>query len=166
MGRTQIMSSLWSLIKHPHEFKVVNMRSKFFLIILLLALAPVSVGVAGSDNEDEQIQTEIVMRNYHTALTNGDVSSLRSLLDGELLKKRLILLNNPTYPTYLKNTYQGSTFNIIETRFISKDKMAIIAKFSLGNQQTLYREFILARGNTKDQTQFRILSESAYSVSN
>jgi hypothetical protein len=164
MGQTQIISSLWPLIKHPHEYKVVNnMRTIFFLMILLLALAP--VGVAESDNEDEQIQAEIVMQNYYTALKNGDVNSLKSLLDGELLKKRIILLNNPTYPKYLKNTYQGSTFNIVETRFISQGKVAIIAKFSLGNQQTLCRKFLLARDRTRDQTPFRIFSEIALSSS-
>ena len=46
------------------------MQSISFLMIALLVLTHVSV--AGSDNEDGQTQVEIVMRNYYTALKNGE----------------------------------------------------------------------------------------------
>ena len=126
---------------------------------MLMAIAP--LGMTANADNDEQIVAENIMQHYFTALKNGDVNTLKSLFDGEILKKRLRLLNNPAYPEYLKNTYQGSTFDIVETRFISQGNVTIIAKISLGNQQTLYRKFLLGHDGSKHETQFRILSESA-----
>lgn len=140
------------------------MRRIFFLVILCMALIPMVM--AGNPNSEEQTAAGKTIQHYFNALKRGDVNSLKSLMGGELLKKRLILLKNPTYPQYLRNTYQDATLKIVETRFIAQGHIAIIAEFNIGNQQTLCREFHLARNGTKDQAGFRIFSETTHSGSN
>lgn len=49
---------------------------------------------------------------YFTALAQGDVTALKSLLGGGLLRKRLPLLDNPDYPVRLMRHYEGATYEV------------------------------------------------------
>lgn len=137
------------------------MRSKIIWIMLLLVLAPLTVTATAADTVETEAQT--ILQQYFTALKSGDVLSMKSLLCGELLNKRMILLNNPTYPQYLKDTFQEATLTIVQSRIISPNEVSTIAKFEFNGAQTLYKKFQLVRQNINTANQFRIQSESALS---
>lgn len=77
--------------------------------VALLLLSLFSVHAPASQPEDA-MAAEAVLTRYFDALTHGDTATLRSLMAGDLLEKRLRLLNNPTYPAYLIDTYQNARF--------------------------------------------------------
>lgn len=121
----------------------------------------VAMTIPSGANTSDLLDADKVMDRYFAALQDGDVNALRSLLGGDLLGKRLRLLQNPTYPQYLRTTYQATTFTIVESVSVAPNKVSIHAKFDFQNQPPLLRKFILVRENAKKDAQFRIHSESS-----
>ncbi|MFH2066100.1 MAG: hypothetical protein ABIK15_12940 [Pseudomonadota bacterium] len=127
-------------------------------LTVLITLAVVTSSIQAADSDTAM--AEIVMNQYVAALKAGDVEAIKALVGGALRNKRLRLLNNPTYPEYLRNTYQMAAFTILENKNLAADKVTIRGRFDFQNQQSLIREFILLRENNEGGTQFRIHSES------
>ncbi|MFN2302655.1 MAG: hypothetical protein ACK2TV_02895 [Anaerolineales bacterium] len=134
------------------------MRPALNWLILFLSLVAMSIPTQADNGS--RADAEKVLNRYFAALQSGDVEALQSLLGGELLEKRLRLLKNPTYPPYLRTTYQTTIFTIVESRFVAPNKVSIRAKYIFENQPPLYKNFLLIREDKIEDARFRIYSES------
>lgn len=93
---------------------------------------------------DPQMEAENIVRGYHLALTQGDTTTIKALLGGDLLEKRRRLLDNPTYPDHLLSVYSGSTIEITKNE-MSNDSVTIEANIILGTGAIQQRRYLLKR---------------------
>ena len=134
------------------------MRAILYLMVLFVTAIIIAMP-AGAVNGDKADAGD-VLNDYFKALQEGDVITIKSLLGGALLNKRLRLLNNPTYPEYLRTTYGKATFAIEKSTILSPNKVSIRTIFDFKKQESLSKEFLLIREPAKSESQFRIHSES------
>jgi hypothetical protein len=125
------------------------MTRVLLLLVLFLAAGPVALADASSEAEAE---ARTVLLRYFDALTQGDVSTLRSLMGGELLEKRSRLLDNPTYPEYLVETYQQARFEIERYAVMNEDSIAIDAVIVFPTDESMVKRFLLTRAANGGQS--------------
>ena len=89
-----------------------------------------------------QMEAENTVRSYHLALTQGDTTTIKALLGGDLLKKRRRLLDNPTYPDHLLSAYSGSTIKIINNTS-ENNSISIEADIILSTGEVQRRNYLL-----------------------
>ena len=115
-----------------------------FLIIFALSATP-AVVFSAADTDTSQFEAKSILTRYFDALKIGDVVALKKLIGGELLERRKLLLQNPTYPSHLINTYQAADFNITNTKSITPDKILIKATITLSAEDFLEKDYVLIR---------------------
>jgi len=98
--------------------------------------------------KSDQLYQEIVVETldpYFTALKNGDVESLKSLLSGKLYKRYKVLLEkNDAYPEFLQNHFRDTTFQI-EKIVTSGDDVLIDVVIEFPGNQPLKSKYLLRR---------------------
>ncbi len=119
------------------------------IIVLIFSTLLTSVQPASAATPEE-LQAEAVLVRYFDALKQGDTSTLKTLLGGALLKKRLALLNNPTYPTHLINVYKDAQFQITGQQTINNGRIEITATLFLGQQDFQKKTFLLIKTDSAD----------------
>ena len=119
------------------------MKPTKILIIALLTLLATTPVMASPESEEEAVLT-----HYFDALGQGDVLTLRSLMAGELLKKRSRLLDNPTYPAFLVNTYGNARFQIDAVKSIGPYAFIINASIIYDQDNISQRRYLLRDEST------------------
>jgi|GEM_PF-3217323 len=128
------------------------MRNLKFLLYTLAGLSLLYADVSQAMSlSNAQIEAENVIRSYHLALTQGDTTTIKALLGGDLLKKRRKLLDNPTYPAHLLNVYSGSTIEIVNNTS-ENNSISITAKIILGTGEIQGRDYLLKQNNDPAST--------------
>jgi len=120
---------------------MTNVIKSAYILTVLLLYANVSQSTPLSD---PRMEAESAVKSYHLALTQGDSTTIKSLLAGDLLKKRMRLLDNPTYPEHLINIYNGSTIEIIKN-ILNNESITIEAKITLVTGSIQQRKYLLKR---------------------
>lgn len=144
------------------------MKHPVFLLLLTLATtsglalaAPVDTGSAAASINTE---AELVMNQYFTALASGDTVSLKTLLGGDLLKKRSLLMDNPTYPAFLANTYMNASFSILGYTNTGPGTVAVDAVIHFSQNESIGKQYVLERSDSATApTPYRIISERSTS---
>lgn len=88
-------------------------------------------------------QAEVVVARYINALANGDTAGLRSVLGGNLLRKRQRLLGNPAYAQELRKTYAGTRHEILRTKVLAEDRLQLDVQLWYGKQESHITRLIL-----------------------
>ncbi len=133
--------------------------TRFFLLICTsLLFMQVAISQTLSQNEQD---ARTVLTRYFDALGQGDTSTLRSLIGGDLLRKRARLLDNPTYPSHLVEVYRnaGVQFDQFTTR--ENDTVVVDVIITLATGEKLKQQFLLAKDPGSDNRPFVIRNETA-----
>lgn len=115
------------------------------LVILSLLLMPSINAVAATLTGANEIEARTVLSIYFDAMVQGDTLTMRSLLTGNLLKKRSRLLDNPTYPSYLAKTYGNASFSIDRLESTGSSTVAANVSIFLDKINVSYRRFLLRK---------------------
>lgn len=111
--------------------------------ILILGLSSINaLAVAGAQDE---MEAQAVLTRYFDALSQGDTLTLRSLMGGDLLEKRSRLLDNPSYPAFLVETYGSARYSIDNMEIISPTDIAVEASITFDQESTAQRRFLLRK---------------------
>ena len=88
---------------------------------------------------------------YLTALKHGDIGTIKDSIEGELYKKRKVLLEqNKSYSEFLKKTYRAAKFIIKETTVDNNDVLVKVeVKFPRGKTKFILHLNKNAQGNWK-----------------
>lgn len=131
-------------------------------IAVLFALLFVNIAVASPE-----AAAEAALTRYFDALSQGNVITLRSLMAGELLTKRSPLLDNPTYPTFLINTYGNASFQINTVKSLSPSTVTINASIIFDQNDISQRQYLLRKDTSSNLTpSFRIYDDRRQEISN
>jgi len=137
------------------------------VIGLSIAICMISVllGIANAQQyavTDEQIEARGVLESFLNAQAAGDIEIIKESLGGELLEKRLRLLNNPDYSSFLMDVYKNASFEIFNYTNLKKDSIQIDVKIDFNEQESRQIRFLLIKKSTsQDSTpKFRIYSQT------
>lgn len=81
--------------------------------ILIALIFLLTTGLVSADVNSIPPEARAVLSRYFDALSQGDTRTLKSLLGPGLLERRIRLLDNPTYPAYLTQTFGQARFEIV-----------------------------------------------------
>jgi hypothetical protein len=111
---------------------------------------------------DEQREAAAVIELFINAQAEGNTEVIKETLGGDLLKKRLKLLDNPDYPSFLRDVYKGCSFEILNYKSLKKDSMQIDVIIDIDEQESQKIRFLLIKTSTSSDTppQFRIYSQT------
>jgi len=121
------------------------MRKKFiiFSISMIAIFSSFLHAQEDADNHDLERILDASVYPFFKALKEGDVSSIKQLIAGEMYdSKRLLLEKNKDYPEFLKNYYQGIEFYVENT---TQNGNYIIVDFLIefpGGNQNLARLYL------------------------
>ena len=102
--------------------------NNFILWAILSGLVLLSHSIADAAQEPQDVVTA-----YFYAMKSGDVVTMKSYLDGKLLKKRKILLEkNTSYPDFLRNLYEKGDIQVGEA---NDGVVKVMIHFPDGNMQ-------------------------------
>ena len=134
------------------------MRILIAVLILILSLSSLSV-LAQSRAESE---AEGVLLRYFDALSQGDVRTLRGLIDGEMRESQGGLLENPTWPAWLVQTFGGADLSVDRIETLGPDEVLIEASIIYGADDSTQRRYLLRRAPSGDEpgAPFRIHDET------
>jgi hypothetical protein len=132
-------------------------------ILICLSLLVGTRPVSANSPSGQETEAGTVLIRYFDALTQGDVTTLRALLGGDLLKKRSGLLGNPTYTDHLIGTYGQATYKINSYNTLGEGLVSIEATISLSPEESIKKRFLLKREEESDMItpQFHIYDETA-----
>lgn len=125
------------------------MKKLFPLFIMMMSLTSIAVTSAMTADESS---AQTVMNNYFLALSQGDTSTLKSLMTGDFLEKRSRLLDNPTYPAYLRETFGNARFTIDNINTSDSDVIVIDASIIIDQDDISKRRFYLRMENQSEST--------------
>lgn len=134
---------------------------KLLMLSLLLSLTSIHT-VSSSTLSGPETEAGAVLLRYFDALTQGDTATVRALMGGDLLEKRSRLLDNPTYPTHLINTYGQAHFEINRYNTLDNDTISIDATIFLSPDESIKKRYLLKKELQTNITrsQFLIYEES------
>jgi hypothetical protein len=94
------------------------MHRKFaiFSICIIAVFSSLLHADETTDNQDLQSVLNTSVYPFFKALKEGDVSSIKQLIAGQMYEsKRVLLEKNKDYPEFLRNYYQGIEFYVENT---------------------------------------------------
>ena len=111
---------------------------------------------------DEQMEAAAVVELFLNAQATGNTEVMKETLGGELLKKRLRLLDNPDYSSFLKDVYKASSFEILNYKSPQNDSIQIDVRIDINEQESQKFRFLLIKTSTSPDTlpQFLIYSQT------
>jgi hypothetical protein len=115
---------------------------KSVITLFLLTISMITTSVASGLTAAES-DAQALINNYFVALSRGDTSTLKSMMTGDLLKKRTRLLDNPTYPAYLSETYGNAQFTIDDTKTTDSGDIVIDASITFDSDNISRRRFYI-----------------------
>ena len=134
----------------------------FSLIIYAVSLLFVSANAQQNAITDEQREAGAVLEKFLNAQAEGRTDILKETLGGDLLKKRLKLLNNPDYAPFLLDAYAGTHIKILNYETITDDTIQIDVQFKSKRQESKRMRYILIKKSPSQYTapQFLIYSQT------
>mgnify|MGYP001184550214 CR=1 FL=1 len=114
---------------------------KLILTVLIFLL---STGLVTAEVNYVPPEVRAVLARYFDALSQGDTRTLKSLMGPGLLERRIRLLDNPTYPGYLAETFGQARFNIVG---YSETEEGLVVDVSI----------LLPGGNNDDRLEKRLI---------
>ena len=138
--------------------KVVRLSFAIYLVLVLFGFANAQYNAL----TDEQEEATAVLESFLNAQTAGDTETIKESLGGDLLEKRLSLLNNPDYASFLYNMYKDAFFEILNYKSIGKESIQIDVKINLNENESQRMRYLLIKKSTpQDSTpRFRIYSQT------
>jgi hypothetical protein len=111
----------------------------FLLALIILSSFYVMMGLKVQAGD-----AEASVQTYFEYLKDGDTEGILNILTDPLLSERRKLLeDNPEYPEFLKNTYQGANLEIKSTENIDKNKKAVDVEIHYVDGSPLKARFLL-----------------------
>lgn len=144
------------------------MLMKRILPLLFFLMAPLCLDFTFAEDaapraSGNNAEAESVMNQYFGALVNGDVTTLKALLGGGLLKKRSRLLDNQDYPGYLAATYVNATFEMLNFDTSAPNTVLVEALIRFGQDEYIRKWYALKKsGSQGGNATYRIVSESNF----
>jgi hypothetical protein len=125
----------------------------------------VLLGLASAQNHaitDEQMEARAVLESFLNAQASGDIEIIKESLGGELLEKRLRLLNNPNYGAFLRDVYKDASFKILNYTNLQNDSIQIDVKIDFNEQESRQMRFLLLKKSIPPDSapKFRIYSQT------
>ena len=137
------------------------------VIVLSIAICMISVlmGIANAQQyavTDEQMEARAVLESFLNAQAAGDIETIKESLGGKLLEKRLRLLNNPEYASFLRDIYKDASFEILNYTNLQKDSIQIDVRIDFNKQESKQMRFLLLKKSTSPDLppKFRIYSQT------
>lgn len=134
----------------------------FSLVIYAVSFLFVSANAQQHAITNEQREAGAVLEKFLNAQAEGRTDILKESQGGDLLKKRLKLLNNPDYAAFLRDAYAGTRIKILNYETITDDTIQIDVKFNSNLQESKRMRFILIKKSPSQYTapQFLIYSQT------
>lgn len=138
--------------------KLFTLNFAIYLVLVLFAFANAQHNAI----TDEHKEAAAVLELFLNAQATGNTEVIKESLGGYLLKKRLRLLNNPDYSSFLKDVYKDSNFEILNYKNLQKDSIQIDVKIDLDEQESSKFRFLLIKKaiSPNSTPQFRIYSQT------
>ena len=136
------------------------------MLILGIAALMILVSIRFANSQylaaDGQKDAIAVVKAYLNALIEGDTETIRESMGGYLLEKRQKLLDNPGYPSFLREAYKNASFEILNFKFLKKNSMQIDVRIDLNEKESRQLRFLLIKKAIfpDSSPQFRIYSET------
>ena len=136
------------------------------MLILSFALIMIFVSICFADYQyftaNEQKDAVAVLNVYLNALIEGDMEGIRGSIGGYLLEKRKKLLDNPDYPSLLRDAYKDASFEILNCKILKKDSTQIDVRIDLNEKESRQLRFLLIKKAIfpDSSAQFRIYSQT------
>lgn len=129
-------------------------------MLLLLAISFLPPGMSASWDAAE-LEAKGVLLRYFDALSQGDTITLRSLMAGNLLESRRLLLGNPLWPGYLGSEFGSAEFSVERTQATGPDEVSIDTRIVFAEDDYVVRRFVLRRqdGSAAVPSPFRVFEE-------
>jgi len=132
------------------KFRLEKHKLLTLVFLQILLLLPFTITNAYSAQNDVLQSAEATINQYFTALANGEVGTIRTLLAPKLSKQRARLLSNPVYGGKLREIYRNSTFAVTGRKLINKTTVAINVKITFSTTKQSTFRFILKRIGSAD----------------
>lgn len=138
--------------------RMIGLSFAIYMISVLLSIANAQQYAV----TDEQMEARAVLESFLNAQASGDIEIIKESLGGYLLEKRLRLLNNPNYATFLMDVYKDSNFEILNYTNLQKDSIQIDVKIDLNEQESRQMRFLLIKKSIPPDSapKFRIYSQT------
>lgn len=115
------------------------------LVLAFLALAslpkPLYADESAGPADPAAIET---VSNYLAALVAGDTVRMRNYLAPDFLQERRPLLDNPSYPHLLQNTYANATYTIIGSGKTHEGSNWIDTRIELRNHEIVNTRILVS----------------------
>jgi len=118
-------------------------RLIFFVFVINLLVIPISFASPPVQVKKEQEKAVNFIHEYLNALFSGNTFKIKSMLGENLLSKRQRLLSNPTYSSFLNNTYNDAKYKILRCTSLRDTKVVIDVKIIRDQQETQIIRFVL-----------------------
>ena len=121
---------------------------RVFCLIVLIVLTWILGGQAIAQDQavsEDQKQAMAVLQTCLDAHIDGRPEIIKQLLGGELLEKRSPLLENPAYADFIKETYAGTRYEMVDWQNVSKDSIQIDVSFNSSDQEIKRIRYLLTR---------------------
>ncbi len=125
--------------------------------VLLLVLSLTSTSAIGDDASLEAEAHDLVSR-YLVAIAHGDISTIKTLIGGELLETRRELLDNPDYSAELIRAHQGKNVSITGVKVLGPDQIEVDLRIEESSDSQFGVHLLVARTTGSDD-ELRIIAE-------
>ena len=134
----------------------------FITILLILPFAGNTLAQGKILFPPDKAQIEAVMEQYFSALSGGDVATLKSLLGGRLKAKRAPLLKNPEYASYIASAHVNTSFQIQGIHSTTSNTVSVDVIVSFSPEEAVYKSYTLKRNTSSNNAApYQIVSEAA-----
>ena len=143
----------------------------FLLLVIITFVGPERQGFAEEMGKkviyldelsiDEKVEAEDLLFRFFDAQVVGDTGTIEKLLGGHLFNKRKKLLNNPSYPDFLRRTYKNARLEIIAFKRLQENTIQVDTIIIMNEQESIHVNFILVKEPLQSNSglSYRIHSE-------
>lgn len=137
--------------------RVIGLGVAIYMISVLLSIANAQQYAV----TDEQMEARAVLESYLNAQVTGNIEVIKESLGGYLLEKRLRLLNNPDYSSFLYDMYKDAYFKILDSKRIGENSIQIDVEINLNKNESQRMRYLLLKKSTTPNSapKFRIYSQ-------
>jgi hypothetical protein len=94
------------------------------------------IRLSGPPTSAEQVEAQTAFIRFANALVNGSTQELKDLMGGRLLEKQQALLENPTYPDFLRAHYATAQFQVLGFRTVQENAVEVEADVILHEDES------------------------------
>lgn len=113
---------------------------------------------AAVDNTSLEAEARNLVSQYLIAVAHGDTATIRTLIGGELLESRDLLLDNPDYSAQLIKAHQNRTLSVIDASVVGPDQVEVNLRVEESGESQFDIHLLVSKtSDTNDE--LRIVSE-------